>query len=160
MGDRPNGAALDTSTVGTKTFTVQASDGAGNTTSVTATYRVVFVVSGFFAPIDHAPVVNKANAGRAIPAVFSLGGNQGLGVFAAGYPISRAVSCQGGAPIDQIEQTVTAGQSSLSYDAKTGRYSYVWKTEKTWGSAPGGPCRELILRFVDGSQLHALFTFK
>ena len=40
-GPVPSGGALDTSTVGQKTFVVTASDGAGNTASVTAHYEVV-----------------------------------------------------------------------------------------------------------------------
>ena len=39
-GTVPTGSAIDTSTVGTKTFTVTAEDDAGNTTSVTNTYYV------------------------------------------------------------------------------------------------------------------------
>jgi Ca2+-binding RTX toxin-like protein len=39
-GSTPEGAAIDTSSVGTKTFTIAAVDGSGNTASVTATYVV------------------------------------------------------------------------------------------------------------------------
>jgi hypothetical protein len=50
----------------------------------------------------------------------------------------------------------TAGSSSLSYDASTGQYTYVWKTEKSWARS----CRKLVMRFTDGSEGVALFDFK
>ena len=43
--------------------------------------------------------------------------------------------------------TATAGKSTLQYDASTGQYTYVWKTDKNWR----GTCRQLTLRFADGS---------
>jgi hypothetical protein len=118
------------------------------------------VWSGFFAPVDNPPTENLVTAGSAVPVVFSLGGDHGLDVFAPGYPISVPVDCTSGAPVDVIEQTVSAGSSSLSYDAATDRYTYVWKTAKAWSAAPGGPCRTLILAFDDGSQREARFRFR
>jgi hypothetical protein len=41
--------------------------------------------------VDNLPVLNKANAGQAIPVMFSLGGNKGLDIFAAGYPKSQVI---------------------------------------------------------------------
>jgi hypothetical protein len=58
------------------------------------------------------------------------------------YPGSQAVPCETGAPADPIEQTVTAGQSSLSYDALTNQYTYVWKTDKLWATK----CRQLVVQ--------------
>jgi len=103
--------------------------------------------SGFFRPVDNLPTVNTMRAGRAVPIKFSLGGDRGLDIFATGSPSSRAISCQTGAPVDAIEETIAgAGQSSLSYDAASGQYTYVWKTESSWRG-----CRELSLAFNDGS---------
>jgi hypothetical protein len=147
---------LNTSSVGAKTVTCSATDKAGNTASATANYQVGYKWSGFFQPIDNLPTVNLVNAGRAIPVKFSLGGNQGLNIFAAGYPKSQPISCSSGAATDEVEQTVTAGASTLQYDAATDTYTYVWKTEKGWA----GTCRQLIVRFVDGSEYSANFRFK
>jgi hypothetical protein len=119
-----------------------------------------FKVSGLFQPVDNLPVLNSVKAGSAIPVNFSLGANQGLNIFTNGYPRSVQTACDSSAPIDAIEQTVNAGGSSLSYDPKTNQYTYVWKTDKTWSAAPGGPCRQLVLAFVDGSFLRANFKFK
>jgi len=122
--------------------------------------RTPYPWSGFFAPVDNPPTVNLAIAGGAIPVKFSLGGDRGLDILAPGYPISVPVDCASGAPVDAIEQTVSAGSSSLTYDAATDRYTYVWKTAKSWSVAPGGPCRTLVLAFDDGSEREAWFTFR
>ncbi len=114
-----------------------------------------FVFSGFFAPVDNLPTVNVAKVGSAIPGKFSLGGDQGLNIFASGYPGSQAIPCDAAAPQGPVEETVTAGSSSLSYDASTGRYAYVWKTEKSWGNS----CRRLTLQFTDGTTHSASFRF-
>jgi hypothetical protein len=152
--------ALDTSTAGTKLVTCTATDIAGNTASATASYTVAagggFTISGFFQPVDNPPTINQVNAGRAIPAKFSLGGDQGLNIFATGYPASQQVACSNGAPIDTIESTVAAGNSSLSYDPVSDQYTYVWKTERTWA----GACRQLVLVFTDGAQRTAQFKFR
>jgi hypothetical protein len=61
--------------------------------TATASVPPRFEFSGFYQPVDNAPTVNKVNAGRAIPVKFSLGGDRGLGVLAAGSPNSIGVSC-------------------------------------------------------------------
>jgi hypothetical protein len=111
--------------------------------------------SGFFAPVDNPPVFNVAKGGQAIPVKFSLGGNQGLDIFAAGYPTSQQIACDSSAPLDDVEQTVAAGSSSLSYDATTDQYTYVWKTDKAWAKT----CRQLTVRLSDGSDHVAYFKF-
>src|SRR6266542_4492792 len=117
---------------------------------------VPFDFRGFFPPVDNPPAVNVVNAGRAIPVKFSLSGDKGLNIFAAGFPVSQQIACGDGAPESEIEQTVTAGGSSLSYDAESDTYTYVWKTEKSWA----GTCRQLIVRLNDGSERVAFFKFK
>jgi DNA-binding beta-propeller fold protein YncE len=119
-----------------------------------------FRVTGFFQPVDNRPVINSVKAGSAIPVKFSLGANQGLNIFTTGYPRSAQTACDSSAPVDAIDQTVTAGGSSLSYDPNANQYTYIWKTDKTWSAAPGGPCRQLVLSFVDGHFLRANFKFK
>ena len=126
-------------------------------TSAASTWRIGFELpyafQGFFAPVDNLPVMNKVKAGAAVPLKFSLGGDRGLDIFAAGGPGSHGHSCAG--QVDPIEVTVTAGSSSLTYDAATDRYHYVWKTSKAWA----GTCRELVVAFADGSTRTALFQF-
>ena len=119
------------------------------------TYVVQYPFNGFFSPVDNEPVLNVVKAGSAIPVIFSLSGNQGLDIFASGYPKSQMIACDASAPADGIESTVTAGGSSLSYDSSSGRYTYVWKTDKSWSG-----CRALILKTKDGITHRADFKFK
>src|SRR5439155_2076164 len=86
-----------------------------------------FAFAGFFQPVDNLPALNTVKAGSGIPAKFSLGGNQGLSIFAAGSPTSGQVACDPAAPQDAIEQTVTAGSIFLSDTVTTETYTYVWK---------------------------------
>ena len=139
---------------GTTTINCTATDDSGNTATSTFKVNVRYAFTGFFKPIDNLPIVNVVKAGQAIPVKFSLGGNQGLNIFAAGYPKAAVMTCSTGA-LDAIEETVTAGGSSLSYDALTGQYIYVWKTEKYWG----GTGRQLQVTFADGTTKIAHFNF-
>jgi CSLREA domain-containing protein len=111
--------------------------------------------SGFFPPVDNPPALNGVKAGRAIPVKFSLNGDQGLDVFDAGFPASQPIPCDGLALVYDVEETVTAGSSSLSYDATTDQYIYVWKTEKGWV----GTCRQLTVQLNDGTTHVAYFSF-
>ena len=112
--------------------------------------------SGFLQPVENLPILNVVNAGQAVPVKFSLSGNKGLNIFAAGYPISSQIACDANEPGSNIEETVTAGGSSLSYDAAADRYTYVWKTNTAWK----GTCRILALRLTDGSDHFAKFRFR
>jgi hypothetical protein len=144
----------DTSSVGLKTVTCTATDKAGNTATASATYRVIYRFTGFFRPVDNLPTLNVAKAGSAVPVKFSLSGNQGLSIFAAGYPKSMAISCNSTASTDGVEETVTAGGSSLNYDASADQYIYVWKTDKAWTG-----CRQLVVKLNDGMEYQANFKF-
>ena len=114
-----------------------------------------YTFTGFFQPVDNLPVLNTVKAGQAIPVKFSLNGDQGLDIFAAGYPKSEAIACDSNAQVDGIEETVTAGSSSLSYDPLTDTYTYVWKTEKAWANS----CRQLVVKLQDGTYHRANFKF-
>jgi hypothetical protein len=58
--------------------------------------------------------------------------------------------------VDGVEETVTAGASSLSHDPAGNQYTYVWKTEKAWA----GTCRQLRLKLGDGTMHRANFMFR
>jgi len=110
---------------------------------------------GSLPPVDNLPIFNVAKAGSAIPVKFSLSGYQGLDIFAAGYPKSISIQCDGTEPGEAID-TVTAGGSSLNYDDATDQYIYVWKTDKKWA----GTCRQLEVKLDDGTSHFANFTFR
>ncbi len=141
--------------VGTTTVNATTKDTANNQATCSFTVTVGYNFSGFFQPVNNPPVVNIATAGSSIPVKFSLSGNKGLNIFAAGYPASQPMTC-GSGTTDVIDQTVTAGASSLSYNATTDTYSYVWKTDKAWKNT----CRQLTLKLNDGSSHQANFQFK
>lgn len=111
---------------------------------------------GGFQPPVNSDVPNLASAGSAIPVRFSLDGDRGLEIFAAGSPSVRLLSCSTLADGEEVEETITAGESSLRYNASTDTYTYVWKTSRAWGDS----CRRLVLDFVDGSQASAVFDFR
>jgi hypothetical protein len=110
-----------------------------------------FAWSGFFSPVGEW---NTVHAGQAVPIKFSLGGNRGLDIFAAGSPSSTQVPCEGFAP-GVYEPTVNPGNSSLTYDPVADRYTYVWKTQKAWTNT----CRQLLVTLADGTSHTAIFAF-
>jgi hypothetical protein len=116
--------------------------------------KVIYDFSGFFSPVSNT-ALNQANAGRSIPVKFNLAGNQGLGIMAAGSPYSQQVTCGSTTPTD-LQETGTAGSSSLTYDASSNQYVYVWKTESSWA----GTCRVLTVALIDGTTHTANFKFK
>ena len=113
---------------------------------------------GFFAPVNNMPVLNEVNAGRGIPVKFSLGADQGLDIFAADYPRSEEVDCSqiAHSRVDGVEETTSAGSSSLSYESGNDRYHYVWTTSTEWS----GSCRQFVMKLHDGSVQRANFRFK
>jgi hypothetical protein len=126
-----------------------ATDAAGNTANGSFDVWVDYAFAGFFSPVDNPPVINKAKAGSAIPVKFSFGLNRGLNFLMPGSPNSQSINCETSDPVDNIEETVAAGSSSLSYDATTAQYTYVWKTNKAWANT----CRKLDFTFLSGTPL-------
>jgi Glycine rich protein len=125
---------------------------------VTITYAepVAYSFTGFFSPVDSPPMFNTVKAGASVPVKFSLAGDQGLGILAAGSPASQRIACESSAPLDPIEETATPGGSGLQYNALTDQYTYVWKTEKGWANS----CRQLNVKLDDGSDQRASFQFR
>jgi hypothetical protein len=152
-GTVANGAPVDTSTFGSHTFEVHATDGAGNPATKTVTYSVVYDFDGFFWPVKNLPAVTKWKAGLPVPIRFSLGGFRGARPEADGYP--RSMRCGGG----DVQQVARAAQDrkkpAFEYDRRSGKYVMLWKTDKKWA----GSCREFVLKLDDGSVHTARFEF-
>jgi hypothetical protein len=154
VGTVANGANLATGTIGSHAFTVTATDKAGNVTTVTNHYTVVYTWNGFFSPITNSSDsgLNLVHAGDLVKLGFSLNGNRGLSV---GTVTSVAVACPSWAP-----HTVPAGgagtTAGLSYGVASGHYTYGWQTSTTWA----GSCRQFQLTLNDGTPAHtATFMF-
>jgi uncharacterized repeat protein (TIGR01451 family) len=140
---------------GTYTVTVTAENSAGEA-HCTVTVTVLQNFTGFFPPISNLPAINVVNAGRAIPVKFSLHGDKGLDIFAAGFPQSGVITCDPNAIPNDVEGTTTAGGSSLSYDPVSDQYTYVWATSSSWS----GTCRQLVIQLKDGCVYRANFRFR
>lgn len=147
-------ASGSTFPVGTTTVTATATDAAGNHSSCSFHVTVLYDFTGFFSPVANPPTLNTVNAGKAVPVKFSLSGNKGLSIFAAGNPYSVPLNCNTGDPGVDVTETLNAGGSSLNYTVD--QYNYVWKTENSWV----GTCRQLVLTLNDGSVHTANFKFK
>ncbi len=138
-----------------QTVTVTADDGHGGIANASFTLVIDYAFPGFLQPVDNTPTPNRVNAGQGIPIMFNLNGNWGLNILRSGYPTSQKVACPDSAPNDDIEQTTTTN-AGLTYDASSGLYTYVWKTQKSWA----GTCRQFNLGLNDGSSHTALFSFR
>jgi hypothetical protein len=114
----------------------------------------VYTFSGFFSPVDNAPVVNTAKAGSALPIKFSLGGDYGLNIFTSAGPTFTTGSCTGGT--EDPVTVVAASNSGLTYDATSGVYTYTWKAAKDLA----GKCGSFSLNLNDGSTHTVLVKFK
>lgn len=119
-------------------------------------FNVTWAFGGFLQPVENLPTVNLAKAGSAIPVKFSLGGNYGLNIFEAGSPSTLMLACTSSLQTNTIEETVSVTSNGLTYDATTGSYQFVWKSERSWT----GSCRQLSLKFADGSEYRATFQFR
>ena len=162
-------ASGSTFSIGTTQVTCTVTDAHNNTATSHFNVIVSYAWTGFYQPIDAAPnnssgkdsafingsVYNKAKAGSTIPVKFSLGGNQGLSIFANGSPSAAPVACNGTGVYDAIEETGTATVSSLKYDATANQYIYSWKTDTKWA----GTCQRLTVKLADGSSHYAFFNF-
>jgi hypothetical protein len=156
-GPVPSGAALDTATVGAKTFTVSSTDAAGNPGVTSHAYAVQYAFSGFSNPIAALPGVNKANAGRTVPVKYSL--RDANGVVIADLTsfeslVSAPATCETNVPTADAEESDAAGSTTIEFES--GEFIYRWKTQPAWT----GTCRVLRLTLTDGTQHTVAFQFK
>ena len=139
---------------GPDSFTFKANDGTLNSNTATESITVTaagYTFAGFFQPIDNPPVVNKANAGQAIPVKWNLMLN--------GQPVSDPNSFVSitstrllwDGPADSSRPTRASG---LRYQGN-GNWQFNWKTPKVTPAVS-----DMTLTLSDGSQHMADFQFK
>lgn len=136
--------------VGTHTLTATARDGAGNTGTRTATYRVTpWSFAGYEQPVDMGGIVNVIKGGSRVPLRFRLfaGGSAVTSISAVQMTAAR-VTCQSGVPNDDLT-LVTTGGTSFRYDST---FIYNWQTPRTPGA-----CCAVTARSSDKSTLTASF---
>jgi probable HAF family extracellular repeat protein len=122
---------------------------------VTLQVTLTWPFSGFANPINDAPAWNRITAGREVNVRFGLGGDRGLGIFAAGSPSTTEVSCTTGAAIGSAV-ALSPTDYELRYQSGPDRYTLRLDTSRDWA----GTCRQLTLALMDGSTHVALFSFR
>jgi hypothetical protein len=154
VGSTANGSTLPTSPVGPHTYTVNASDNAGNTSSKTVSYSVNYRWDGFLQPINDTAhtqlTMSIFKSGSTVPVKFQLKDANGNSVQAATLPVWVTPQNVGttSAPIDETVYTdqPTSG-TTFRWDATGQQYIYNWQTPKN----PGQVWR-ICARFDDGQQ--------
>lgn len=112
-GTVANGALINTSSTGPKTFTVSATDKAGNTSSTTVTYYVDYNTgTGFLAPVSHGRLFKL---GSTIPVKFQLKDANGNYI--------RSLSAVTAIQFDGTNATATGG-TALRYDSTAEQYVF------------------------------------
>jgi hypothetical protein len=154
------GCSLTSTTPGAKSLLATYSgDGNFNGSSGSAAHNVQYAFTGFFAPVDNAPVVNKANAGQAIPVKWRVTDTNGVGISDPNSFVSLMlypVACGGwnALPSDPLpdQQVSTSG---LLYQG-SGNWQYNWKTPKNYANM----CMVARVTLFDGSTHDFDVSFK
>ncbi|MET4637106.1 PxKF domain-containing protein [Mycetocola sp. 2940] len=122
--------------VGSWTYTATAVDKAGNTTTITGTYRVIYRFEGFAQPInDTAHQIGTSTsvfkAGSTVPVKFQLKNAAGASVSSTVAPtwLTPVKGSAMTAAVDESVYAVSADSGSVfRFDAASAQYIYNWKT--------------------------------
>jgi hypothetical protein len=138
--------------VGSFAYTATATDKAGNTSTVSGTFSVVYRFGGFLQPInDTAHDIGSSTsifkAGSTVPVKFQLLRKDGTVVQAASAPewLTPVKGSSTSAPVDESVYTdPTDSGTTYRYDASGQQYIYNWK------SGSGGNYWRIGVRLDDG----------
>ena len=155
-GTVATGAKINTATVGPKTFAVTATDVAGNTTTVTNAYTVVYAVTLL-------PVKGPATQGSAVPVTWELKDALGASVTSLSSLLTMESVFNGPMPSGGCVASTTGTRETLYSPANgsTGKssfryvppYQFNWDTTTT-ATAPtitGKGCYTVLIYLDDGS---------
>ncbi len=155
-GTVADGAAVDTGSVGERTFRVDAADAAGNSAVARSVYRVVYDFEGFLPPVRNRPGTNRRLAGLPVPIRFELDGDHGLDVVEEGWPRVAQIECGSGEePADGEPARHPRWFKELAFRTRKERYLFMWRTQRDWA----GTCRQFMLKLDDGTVRRADFEF-
>ena len=155
-GTVADGAAVNTGSVGERTFRVDAADAAGNSAVARSVYRVVYDFEGFLPPVRNRPSTNRRLAGLPVPIRFELDGDHGLDVVEEGWPRVAQIECGSGEePADGEPARHPRWSKELAFRRRKERYLFMWRTQRDWA----GTCRQFMLKLDDGTVKRADFEF-
>ena len=150
----------------TRLWETGVATGSLTTTTPTADFTYACVppspalsLSAFEAPVDAAPIVNAAQAGRTIPFKFTVTDRDGNPVTDLTTddvtPVTdlSAEACEASVELSTIE-TYTSGAGTLTHFGE-GHYTYTLKTDKAWR----GTCGTVGVN-VQGVEQTATFQFR
>jgi hypothetical protein len=145
--------------VGQHTVTAKATDNAGRSATVSASYSVLaWTVRGFYSPVDMIGTLNTVRGGSTVPMKFEVfAGSSELtspSVVSSFKTGIIACSTVGAVPTDEIEITTTGG-TTLRYDASAGQFIQNWQTPKA-----AGVCYRTTMSTIDGTSISAYFKTK
>lgn len=123
-GTTVSGAAIDTASVGTKTFSVTATDNAGNTATQTITYQVGYKIVALF---DQTKL---HNSGSAIPVKLQIANVSGANRSAANIAVTALRVMPGFLSV----QSPGNSQPGNLFKFENGTYQFNLKSEKSWAS--------------------------
>jgi WD40-like Beta Propeller Repeat len=150
-------SSVSTSSVGLHTVSLTGFNVAGRSTTVFCSYRVMYVVQAFQAPIDSPPTFNVAKAGKKIAVKWRLTDANGVPIDDPASFVSvtsGSTTCSPTDPTDDIESY--SGNSGLQ-SLGNGYWQWNWATQ----AAYAGQCRVLRLNLADAAAgPTALFQFK
>ena len=148
--------AANTSSVGSKSITLNGEDNAGNTNTANCSYSVGYKFAGFSSPVDNNGMLNVAKAGQAIPLKWRLlDANDApvTNLSSVGVTVA-SLSCSSGTTVDEVEE-YAAGASGLQ-NLGDGNYQFNWKTPTNYANS----CKTMNLNLGEGSNRTALFQFR
>lgn len=149
--------AVSTATVGTHSVACTATDNAGNTTTVSRSYTVVYQWSGFLAPFPSGSQMPVFQAGRTIPLKFQLTDASGTVVqtgTAPTFAASAPAACGAGA-VDATGTTAT-GDTGNAFRWDGTEYIYNYHT----ASSLSGMCQTITVTLDDGTAHSVVVAFK
>jgi hypothetical protein len=165
VGPVASGTNFTTNTVGTHTFTVTATDVAGNQAQVTSTYTVGYSFLGFLSPLNVAGTVaaptfsGAVNQGSAVPLKWELLDSNGS-VISSLSAVASIIACPNtgptgppGTPCVVLYSPTVGAKGNSTFRFSSPQFIFNWDTSSTIGSVAGFFTVELQLN--DGSPIKA-----
>ncbi|RYU09636.1 OmpL47-type beta-barrel domain-containing protein [Nocardioides iriomotensis] len=143
--------------VGEYAYSATAKDQAGNATTITGTYKVIYRFDGFLQPINDTAhqvgtLTSIFKAGSTVPVKFQLKKADGTVVQATSAPkwLTPVKGSAMTAPVDETAYAITGDSgSTYRWDASAQQYIYNWKTD-----SKGGNYWRIGVTFDDGQTYY------